>query len=119
MEVRTRSGRVSKPPERYEPQEVVEDDYDLDDYDESESELGSDIEYSDEELEDEDEGSLKDFVETDKSESEEEDSNGSRPVVPVKKRGVPAAAGVRRPRGQSASPSKTNAFPSSLRTTND
>ena len=118
MEVRTRSGRVSKPPERYEPQEVAEDDYDLDDYDESESELDSDIEYSDEEFEDEDEGSLKDFVESDKSESEE-DSNGSCPVVPVKKRGVPAAAGIRRPRGQSASPSKTNAFPSSLRTSHE
>lgn len=115
---RTRSGRISKPPTRYEPVEQVEDDYAPDDYDEDESDVSSVVSYSEEELEDEDDdGSLDDFIEsdseTDKSEHEVE-TNGRRTAatpIPVKKRGVPAAAGARRPRGQSASPRQSHAFP--------
>lgn len=92
-EVRTRSGRVSKPPVRYEPVEQVEDDYSAEDYD-TEIEDDSDISDSDDEDdfdddEDADEdGNLDGFVVPDKSESDEED-NG-RPIPPtvpvVKKR---------------------------------
>ena len=51
----TRSGRVIKQPVRYVPQEVVEDDYAPEDYDSDESEVTSEIEYSDEELDESDE----------------------------------------------------------------
>ena len=116
----TRSGRISKPPTRYEPVEQVEDDYASDDYDNSESEIGSCVSYSEEELDEDDDSSLEDFIEddedeSDKSEDEVETSkNGRRSAatpIPVKKRGVPAAAGARRPRGQSASPRQPHAFP--------
>jgi hypothetical protein len=88
-EQRTRSGRVSKPPVRYEPVEQVEDDYASEDYDTEEHETdeeNSDVDsedISDEEDADED-GNLDGFVVPDKSESDEDD-NGP-PVVPVKKR---------------------------------
>ena len=93
-EVRTKSGRVSKPPVRYEPIEQVEDDYSAEDYD-TEIEDDSDISDSDDEedFDDDDEdadedGNLDGFVVPDKSESDEED-NG-RPIPPavpvVKKR---------------------------------
>jgi len=119
---RTRSGRISKPPTRYEPVEQVEDDYAPEDYDEDESEVSSVVSYSEEELEEEedDDSSLDDFIEddeddSDKSEDEVETSKDGRRVaatpIPVKKRGVPAAAGARRPRGQSASPRQPHAFP--------
>lgn len=75
-ERRTRSGRVTKPPVRYEPVERVEDDYATDEYDEDESDVDSAIEYSDSELEDEDDSEMDDFIVEDKSESDEED-NGS------------------------------------------
>jgi hypothetical protein len=116
----TRSGRISKPPTRYEPVEQVEDDYASDDYDNSESEIGSCVSYSEEELDEDDDSSLEDFIEddedeSDKSEDEVETSkNGRRSAaapIPVKKRGVPAASGARRPRGQSASPRQPHAFP--------
>ena len=117
----TRSGRISKPPTRYEPVELVEDDYASEDYDENESEVSSVVSYSEEELEDDDDASsLDDFIEddeddSDKSEDEVETSKNGRRVaatpIPVKKRGVPAAAGARRPRGQSASPRQPHAFP--------
>ena len=93
-EVRTKSGRVSKPPVRYEPIEQVEDDYATDDYDteEEEEDLDDDDDdeedYDDEDDADED-GNLDGFIVPDKSESDEED-NG-RPIPPsvpvvVKKR---------------------------------
>ena len=118
----TRSGRISKPPTRYEPVEQVEDDYASDDYDEDESEVSSVVSYSVEELEedDDDASSLDDFIEDDDNESDKSDDevetskNGRRTAatpIPVKKRGVPAAAGARRPRGQSASPRQPHAFP--------
>ena len=89
---RTRSGRVSKPPVKYEPIEKVEDDYDADDYDSHESEIASNFEDdADEEDEDEDDadedGNLDGFVVADKSESDESDSeDDGKPAVPVKKR---------------------------------
>jgi len=89
---RTRSGRVSKPPVRYEPVEKVEDDYASDEYDEIESEVGSGVAYSDSELEGEDEdddSEMDDFIVQDKSESDEDDNGDAG-------RG-PAAAGPKRP----------------------
>jgi hypothetical protein len=86
----TRSGRVSKPPVRYEPQEQVEDDYADDDYDTQESDIHSDDD-DDEEDDDDDEedadedGNLDGFVVPDKSESDDDSSDGE-PAVPVKAR---------------------------------
>jgi hypothetical protein len=73
--IRTRSGRVSKPPERLEIFEEVEDDYtddddsdfDEDDYDsESESESESDDEDADEN------GNLAGFIVDDEDDEDEE-----------------------------------------------
>jgi hypothetical protein len=88
---RTRSGRVSKPPVRYEPVEQVEDDYAPEDYDtEDEGESSEDISTDDEDEEDDEsdadeDGNLDGFVVPDKSESGESDSDGE-PAVPVAKR---------------------------------
>jgi hypothetical protein len=72
MSYTTRSGRQIKKPERYEPKEICEDDYDNEE--ESEEE-GEDIFSSDEESESDEEdadenGNLKGFVVSD---SDEED----------------------------------------------
>ena len=90
---RTRSGRVSKPPVRYEPVERVEDDYATDEYDEDESDVGSEIEYSESELEDEEEAGseMDDFIVEDKSESDEEDNGSDGETAKPKSRGAPAA----------------------------
>ena len=91
--VQTRSGRVSKPPVRYEPVEQVEDDYAADDYDSDESPVLTDdsLDDDDEEEEDEsdadDDGNLDGFVVPDKSETSESDSDG-KPPVPRKPRAV-------------------------------
>ena len=92
-EQRTRSGRVSKPPVRYEPVEQVEDDYADEDYDSHESdEVSSEVSYDsseeDPEEDADDEGNLDGFVVPDKSESDSDDSDGE-PAVPVKRRPVP------------------------------
>lgn len=97
---RTRSGRVSKPPVRYEPIEQVEDDYSDAEYDSHESDTCDD-DPTDEESDVDDEsdadedGNLDGFVVADKSESDEESSDGEPPVpetkrprAPVKKRPV-------------------------------
>jgi len=90
-ETRTRSGRVSKPPTRYEPVEQVEDDYDPEDYDtEDPDDVSEDIETDAEDEEDDesdadDDGNLDGFVVPDKSESDVSDSDGE-PAVPVAKR---------------------------------
>lgn len=85
--VRTRSGRVSKPPVRYEPVEQVEDDYAPDDYDSDESEVltdDDDLAHEDDEEDDEsdadEDGNLDGFVVPDKSESS--DSENGEPSVP-------------------------------------
>ena len=94
-ETRTRSGRVSKPPVRYEPIEQVEDDYADDDYDSHESsDVSSEVSYdsSEEDLEDDadEDGNLDGFVVPDKSESDSEDSSDDgKPPLPVKRRAVP------------------------------
>jgi hypothetical protein len=70
---KTRSGRLVKKPERYTPNEKVEDDYDTDDYD-SDDPNGSEYSTDPEESEDDEsdsEGSLKDFI-VNSSEDEEE-----------------------------------------------
>lgn len=91
-DARTRSGRVVKPPVRYEPVEQVEDDYAPEDYDSDESEIKSDEEddFSEEDDDEEDadeDGNLDGFVVPDKSESGDSDSEDhGEPAVPVKKR---------------------------------
>lgn len=101
-ETRTRSGRVSKPPVRYEPVEQVEDDYAAEDYDSDESEIKSDEEFTDDSDEEDDEedadedGNLDGFVVPDKSESDSDDSSDhGKPAVPIKKR--PAVPVKKRP----------------------
>jgi len=90
---RTRSGRVSKPPVRYEPVEQVEDDYAPDDYDSDESAIVTDDSFEDDEDEEDDEsdadddGNLDGFVVPDKSEMSESGSDGE-PAVPLKPRTV-------------------------------
>ena len=89
-EPRTRSGRVTKPPVRYEPVEQVEDDYAPEDYDSDESDIKSaeEDDFSEEEDEDDadEDGNLDGFVVPDKSESGDSDSEDGKPTVPVKKR---------------------------------
>jgi hypothetical protein len=78
MAYTTRSGRVSKPPVKYEPIEIVTDDYD--DGSDSESEECSDLSDSESDSESETEsdsdadehGNLRDFIEYSSS-SEDED----------------------------------------------
>ena len=97
---RTRSGRVSKPPVRYEPVEQVEDDYAPEDYDTEELDDSSeDIETDEDEEEDDsdadEDGNLDGFVVPDKSESDVSDSDeDGEPAVPVAK---PRAVVKKRP----------------------
>ena len=91
--VRTRSGRVSKAPVRYEPVEQVEDDYAPEDYDTDEpDESSEDIETDEDEEDDEsdadEDGNLDGFVVPDKSESGESESDGEPPVSVAKRRAV-------------------------------
>lgn len=94
-EVRTRSGRVSKPPVRYEPIEQVEDDYDPEDYDtEDPDDISDDIETDTEDDEDDEsdadeDGNLDGFVVPDKSETSESDSDDGEPSVSDKKQRAP------------------------------
>ena len=87
-ESRTRSGRITKPPVRYEPVEQVEDDYADEDYDtdeSSEDSVGA-SDASDEEDDEEDaddDGNLDGFVVPDKSESADSDSEDGEPPVHV------------------------------------
>ena len=89
---RTRSGRVSKPPVRYEPIEQVEDDYSGDEYDSHESDTCDDDDVCDDSDEEDDEedadddGNLDGFVVPDKSESDEDGSSDGEPPVPKAKR---------------------------------
>jgi hypothetical protein len=90
---RTRYGRVSKPPVRYEPIEQVEDDYADDDYDTVESDIDSnepsdDDDEETDESDADDDGNLDGFVVPDKSESDDDSTDGE-PAVPVKGRGAP------------------------------
>ena len=91
-ETRTRSGRVSKPPTRYEPVEQVEDDYAPEDYDteDDKGDASEDIETESDEEEDEsdadEDGNLDGFVVPDKSESDVSDSDeDGEPAVPKRR----------------------------------
>lgn len=93
---RTRSGRVSRPPTRYEPVEQVEDDYAPEDYDSAESDGKTDDDSFDDSDEDDDEddadedGNLDGFVVPDKSESDSDSTeDGGESAVPDRKRGAP------------------------------
>ena len=92
---RTRSGRVSKPPTRYEPVEQVEDDYAPEDYDSQESGCDTDDSFEDSDEEDDeddadDDGNLDGFVVPDKSESDSDSTeDGGESTVPDRKRGAP------------------------------
>ncbi len=87
---RTRSGRVTQAPVRYEPSETVEDDYEAEDYDSSDEMSESDFSESDDDDSGDDsdadeDGNLEGFVvedDSDKSE-ESEDENDGQPPVPV------------------------------------
>jgi len=89
---RTRSGRVSKPPVRYEPVEQVEDDYAPDDYDSDESDISSTVSSEDEDEEDDsdadEDGNLDGFVVSDKSETSDSESDGEPPVSVQRRRAV-------------------------------
>lgn len=78
---RTRSGRVVKPPHRYVPVEVCEDDYGDEDYDSTDvSDVSSEMSLDSEEISSEsdadDQGNLDGFVTEDKS-----DESGSESYV--------------------------------------
>ena len=99
--VRTRSGRVSKAPVRYEPVEQVEDDYAPEDYDtdepvESSEDIETDEDEEDDESDADEDGNLDGFVVPDKSESDVSDSDeeDGEPAVPVAK---PRAVVKKRP----------------------
>lgn len=79
--VRTRSGRMVKPPNRYVPVEVCEDDYGDEDYDSTDlSDVSSEMSLDSEEISSEsdadDQGNLDGFVTEDKS-----DESGSESYV--------------------------------------
>lgn len=78
-EVRTKSGRLVKQPNRYTPIEKVEDDYLSDEYDDDDDDDCSSISSirsssEEEDLDDDSEGSLADFVVPD-DEDEDEDED--------------------------------------------
>jgi hypothetical protein len=96
-----RPRRVSKPPDRYEPVEKVEDDYDAEDYDSNDPtdvsdgiETGSDEE--DDESDADEYGNLDGFVVPDKSESDDETTDGESSVS-TKKRVPPTPRRGRAP----------------------
>ena len=82
MSTRTRSGRIVKPPERYVPVEVCEDDYNSDEYDSTDlSEVSSEASYDPEEISSESDadehGNLDGFVVEDKTDESDIESNVS------------------------------------------
>ena len=73
MMTTTRSGRLVKKPERYEPIEKVEDDFSSDEYDTDDNASDVPSEYTEEEDDDDDsEGSLVDFIVPDEDDSSED-----------------------------------------------
>ena len=72
----TRRGRASKPPVRYEPEEICEDDFNNSDYESDGSDIESIVSTSDEDTDDEDvNGNLKGFVVDDSEDEKEEESD--------------------------------------------
>lgn len=75
---RTRYGRVVKKPERYEPQEVVEDDFSDSELESDwEEDISSEVSYDSEELEEESEDDDSFVASDDDEKNEESDNNGS------------------------------------------
>lgn len=112
--VSDRPRRISKPPERYEPTEKVEDDYDAEDYDSNDpTDVSDGIETDSDEEDDESDadeyGNLDGFVVPDKSESDDETTDGESSVS-TKKR-VPATPG----RGRAPTPPVTVGTPPTRR----
>lgn len=73
----TRSGRVSKKPERYEPVEKVTDDFEESEYDDTESDVSTEVSFESEELSEETDvdeyGNLDGFVVEENSEINNEE----------------------------------------------
>jgi hypothetical protein len=107
---RTRSGRITKKPERYTPQEVCEDDYADEDYDTDESgSVSSEVSYDTEDISSESDadvdGNLEGFVVEDKSSSDSEDNgpdvrSDSSETDVSSHRGVPERSSGGRGRGR-------------------
>lgn len=80
--MKTRSGRVVKKPERYTPNEVCEDDYDVEEYDDTDlSDVSSEMSLDSEEISSEsdadDNGNLDGFITEDKTDESDVDSDVS------------------------------------------
>lgn len=75
QQMMTRSGRLVKKPERYEPIEKVEDDFSSDEYNTEDDDNASDVpsEYTEEDEGSDSEGSLVDFIDDDEDEEEDDD----------------------------------------------
>lgn len=81
MASRTRSGRSTKPPERYVPVETITDDFNDEEYDSDDPYGTKESDFEDEPIDDEDdeedddddEGSLKDFIADDEDDEENDD----------------------------------------------
>lgn len=79
--IQTRYGRVIRKPQMYTPEDVkLEDDFSDSDYDESESDVSTDISYESEELEDsesdaDENGNLAEFIVEENSENNNEESD--------------------------------------------
>jgi len=104
----TRSGRVSKPPVRYEPVEQVEDDYAPEDYDSNEvSDVSSDIETESDEEDSESDadeyGNLEGFIVPDKNESDGDYTDGESSVSSAN-RSTTGATTPTAPRGRVVTP---------------
>ena len=69
MEYKTRSGRNVKPPERYEPHEICDDDYGDDEYDTDDLEIDDDTDIDDSESDDDEDDDLDGFVVDDDDET--------------------------------------------------
>ena len=109
MASRTRSGRVVKPPVRYTPQEICDDDYASNEYDSDESEsVSSEVSYDSEDVSDEsdadEEGNLEGFIV--KTSSDSDDNDGPKDIpsesgetdVSDEPRPAPVKRGAGRPR---------------------
>ena len=102
--VRTRYGRISKPPIKYEPVEQVEDDYADEDYDSHESgdistTISTDSDEADYEEDADEYGNLDGFIVPDKNDSDDSSIDGEPPVS-VKKRSAPATPAAATTRGK-------------------
>ena len=77
--IRTKSGRLSKKPTRWEPQEDVIDDFAAEEYNSDESDVSSEVEFSDSEQEDESDDDS--FINDDANNDDIECSSGEEDYV--------------------------------------